>query len=77
MKEFDARMEAYPSVYDMQVRQSMIDAFMTRKYTMVINVKDQVEKFYCQLKVTDLNKINDNKFEIKLTGSDEVGTSKL
>lgn len=34
-------MEAYPSVYDMQVRQAMIDAFMNRRYTMVINVKDQ------------------------------------
>jgi len=41
MNEFDGRMEAFPSVYDLQVRQSMIDAFMTRKYTMVINVKDQ------------------------------------
>ena len=77
MKEFDGRMQAYPSVYDMQVRQSMIDAFMARKYTMVINVKDQTQKFYCQLTVTDLNRINDNKFEIKLKGSDEVGTSKL
>lgn len=54
----------------MQTRQAMIDAFMSRSYTMVINVKDQTEKFYCQVKVVDLKRINENKFEIKMTGSD-------
>ena len=77
MNNFDARMEEWPSIYDSHSKQNMIDAFMSRKYTMVINVKDQKEKFYCQIKVTDLKRINDNKFEVKMTGSDEVGTSKL
>ena len=77
MNDFEARMQEWPSTYDMQTRQQMIDAFMSRSYTMVINIKDQAEKFYCQVKVIDLKRINDNKFEIKMTGSDEVGTSKL
>ena len=55
----------------------MIDVFMIKSYTMVIKDKDQKLKFYCQVKVTDLKRINDNKFEVKMTGSDEVGTSKL
>jgi hypothetical protein len=77
MSNFEMRMEEWPSVYDEAGRQAMLSTFMNRVYTMVINVKDQTEKFYCQLKVTDLKKITDIKYEIKLTGSDEVGTSKL
>ena len=77
MSSFEARMEEWPSIYPIPTRSAMIDAFMSRSYTMVINVKDQAEKFYCQLKVTDLKRINDTKFEIKMNGSDEVGTSKL
>ena len=77
MNDYEARMEQYPSIYDINVRQNMINAFMNRKYTMVINIKDQQERFFCQVKVTDLKRINDTKFEIKMTGSDEVGTSKI
>lgn len=55
----------------------MIDAFMKKSYTIVIDVNDKAEKFYCQLKVLDLKKINDYKYSIKFSGSDTVGTSKM
>ena len=55
----------------------MINAFMSKKYTMVIKTRNQKEQFNCQIKVTDLKRINCNKFEVKMKGIDEVGTSKL
>lgn len=55
----------------------MIDAFMSRQYTMVINVKDNAEKFNCQLKISDLKKMNDSQYKIIFRGSDEVGESTL
>lgn len=48
---------------------------MKKSYTMVINVKDNAQKFFCQVKVTDLKKENQNKYTIKMDGSDEVGKS--
>jgi len=44
---------------------------------MVINVNDKIEKFFCQVKVLDLKKLSEFKYSIKLSGSDEVGKSKL
>lgn len=70
-------MEEWPSTLEEQQKSALIDTFMKRSYTMVINIKDKFEKFYCQVKVTDLKKENDQKYSIKLTGKDEVGTSKL
>lgn len=55
----------------------MIDAFMSRTYTMVINVRDKAEKFYCQIKVLNLKKESDTKYTISMSGSDEVGKSKI
>jgi hypothetical protein len=55
----------------------MIDAFMKKSYTMVIDINDKAEKFYCQVKVLDLKKINDYKYSIQFSGSDTVGTSKM
>lgn len=55
----------------------MIDAFMRRSYTMIINIRDKAEKFYCQIKVLDLKKENEYKYKISMSGSDEVGKSKL
>ena len=43
----------------------------------IIRVSLIKEQFNCQIKVTDLKKISSDKFEVKMTGSDEVGTSKL
>lgn len=50
---------------------------MKRSYTMVINIRDKAEKFYCQIKVLDLKKESDTKYRISLSGTDEVGKSKL
>jgi hypothetical protein len=50
---------------------------MKRSYTMVINIRDKAEKFYCQVKVLDLKKENDIRYSISMSGTDEVGTSKL
>jgi hypothetical protein len=44
---------------------------------MVINIRDKAEKFFCRIKVLDLKKENDTRYRIKLSGKDEVGTSKL
>ena len=55
----------------------MLDAFMARKYTMIINVRDNDEKFFMQVKVVDLHKETDYKYRIKMNGSDQVGTSKI
>ena len=56
MNNFEMRMEAWPSTLSPEVRNSMLDAFMSRKYTMIANVRDQDEKFYCPVKVVDLKK---------------------
>ena len=48
----------------------MLDAFMARKYTMIINVRDNDEKFFMQVKVVDLHKETDYKYRIKMNGSD-------
>lgn len=77
MKAFEAKVEEWPSVLDEQQRGAMLDAFMKRSYTMVINVRDKAEKFYCQIKVLDLKRENDYKYTISMSGSDEVGTSKI
>lgn len=77
LKDYEARIEEWPSTLGEQQKSALIDTFMKRSYTMVINIKDKFEKFYCQIKVTDLKKENDWKYSIKLTGKDEVGTSKL
>lgn len=34
----------------------MLDAFMKISYTIVVRVKNNSEKFFCQIKVTDLKK---------------------
>ena len=44
----------------------MIEAFMRRSYTMVINIRDKAEKFYCQVKVLDLKRETDTKYRISL-----------
>lgn len=77
LKDYEARIEEWPSMLDEQQKSALIDTFMKRSYTMVINIRDKSEKFYCQVKVTDLKKENDWKYSIKLTGKDEVGTSKF
>ncbi len=44
---------------------------------MIVHVGDKSYKFFCQVKVTDFKKENENKYSIKMTGSDEVGKSKF
>lgn len=77
LTDFEARMEEWPSTLDLNGRQALIDQFMSKKYTMVITVKNSAEKFHCQVKVTDLSKESDNRYRIKMEGSDEVGSSKF
>ena len=70
MDNFEMRMEQWPSTLAPQVRASMLDALVARKYTMIINVRDNDEKFFMQVKVVDLYKETDYKYRIKMTGSD-------
>jgi hypothetical protein len=51
MNDYEGRVEATPSTLDETQRSAMIDDFMKKSYTMVINVRDKSEKFYCQVKV--------------------------
>jgi hypothetical protein len=50
---------------------------MKQSHTIVVNVRDKSEKFFCQVKVLDLKKVTDTKYAIKMSGIDEIGTSKL
>lgn len=77
MNEYDQRIQESPSQVDPSQRDLMIDAFMKKSYTIVIDVNDKAQKFYCQVKVLDLKKINDYKYTISFSGSDTVGTSKM
>jgi hypothetical protein len=69
--------EEWPSTLEDAQRSLMLDAFMKRSYTMVINIRDKDEKFYCQIKVLDLKRESDTRYRIAMSGSDEVGKSKL
>lgn len=70
MSDFEMRMEEWPSTLSPEIRQNMLDSFMTRSYKMLIKVKNQSEDFVCSLKVTDLKKETDYKYQIKFTGKD-------
>jgi hypothetical protein len=48
----------------------MVDTLAARKYRMVINPKDKSATYYCELNVTDVKNVNDNKFEIEMEGKD-------
>jgi hypothetical protein len=77
MNDYEGRVETTPSILDEAQRSYMLDNFMKKSYTMVINVGDKSEKFKCQVKVVDLKKQNESKYLIQLSGNDEVGPSKL
>lgn len=62
---------------DDQQRSNAITWFMEKKWTMVINLKNNNEKFFCQVKAADLKKRTEFIYDIEMTGSDEVGKSKF
>jgi hypothetical protein len=77
MENFEMRMGEETSIYNRAERQAMINAFANSKYAMRINVNNKSETFNCELKVTDIKKITDIKWEVKLDGNDELGKSSL
>jgi hypothetical protein len=44
---------------------------------MVISSNDKSDLFHSQMKVLNLKKENETKYRISMSGSDEIGTSKL
>ena len=49
-------MEEWPCTLDPVSKQGIIDDFMSRKYTLVADINDKAERFYCQVAVSDLKK---------------------
>jgi hypothetical protein len=75
MTNFEVRMEEEPSIDDEAERQAKVDAFANSKHAMSIDVNAKTETFNCELKVTNIKKITNIKYEVKLDGNDEVAAN--
>jgi 2C-methyl-D-erythritol 2,4-cyclodiphosphate synthase len=66
-------MKNHPSCIQEKYKLQMIDALVSQRYTMIIKKKYSYLNIDCDIKVTNLKKINDSKFKIQMEGKDRIG----